>query len=689
MPAELPDPLLLNRELSLLKFNERVLAMAETPATPLLERLRYLCIVSSNLDEFFEIRISSLKEQQRLTPNVVGQDGWTPGEAFERVQHAAHELIDRQNSLLMNDILPHLRSQGIDLMEPASWSEDLYEWAHEQFYREVMPMLTPIGLDPAHPFPRVYNKSLNFIVALAGQDAFGRRAAIAIVQAPRALPRIMKVPNDVSGIEHGYILLSALINAFVGDIFPGLDVKGVYQWRVTRNSDLFVDEEEITNLRQALQGELSQRNFGAAVRLEIDHTMPVQLEAFLQQEFLLQPQDTYRVSGPVNVSRLMQLCNVVDRPDLLFPDHRPVMPAPFDHALDRPDELFAAIAEQDRLLHHPYQSFQPVLNFLTAAAMDPSVVAIKQTIYRTGEDSELMALLLAAARAGKEVTVVVELMARFDEQTNINWAARLEEVGAHVSYGVVGHKTHAKMALVLRREKGAIRRYGHLGTGNYHPRTARLYTDFGLLTADQQLCADMDKLFSLLTGLGARRSLKLLLQSPFTLHDTMMGLIAAETASAQAGRKARIMAKMNSLLEPEVIDALYQASQAGVKIDLIVRGACALRAKVPGLSDNIQVRSIIGRFLEHSRVFYFYSDGEEKVYLSSADWMDRNFFRRVEVAFPVLDKVLKKRVISESFVMALRDNQRAWRALPDGSYVKVASRARPFNLHDELVKKLK
>src|SRR5690554_3936382 len=679
------DPTLLNRELSLLKFNERVLAMAQNPSTPLLEQLRYLCIVSSNLDEFFEIRISSLKEQQRQTPALVGPDGYTPGEAFERVQAAAHLLVEQQNVVLTDHVLPRLEAEGIALLEPANWSDALRDWAYAGFQSDVMPMLTPIGLDPAHPFPRVYNKSLNFIVALSGQDAFGRSASIAIVQAPRALPRVIKIPPEISGIPHGYLLLTALISAFVGDLFPGLDVKGVYQWRVTRNSDLFVDEEEITNLRHALQGELSQRNFGAAVRLEIDEEMPADLEVFLLQEFLLQPQDTYRVSGPVNLSRLMQLCNVVGRPELLFPDHRPEIPPPFDAVSDSPDALFGAIAQQDRLLHHPYQSFQPVLNFLTAAAMDPSVVAIKQTIYRTGEDSELMRLLLAAAKAGKEVTVIVELMARFDEQTNINWAARLEEVGAHVSYGVLGHKTHAKMALVLRREKGHIRRYGHLGTGNYHPRTARQYTDFGLLTADPEICDDMERIFSLLTGLGARRPLKRLLQSPFTLHETMLALIRNEAINARAGQRARIMAKMNSLLEPAIIEALYNASQAGVQIDLIVRGACALRAGVPGQSDNIRVRSIIGRFLEHSRVFYFYNDGDEKVYLSSADWMDRNFFRRVEIAFPVLDPRLKKRVIAEAFSYALRDNQLAWRALPDGSYVRVNSRGKPFNLHEKLM----
>ncbi|PLC55348.1 polyphosphate kinase 1 [Pollutimonas nitritireducens] len=682
------DPTLLNRELSLLKFNERVLAMAENPDTPLLERLRYLCIVSSNLDEFFEIRISSLKEQQRQNPNQIGSDGYTPGEAFERVHVATHELVDRQNFLLTHDVLPRLRKEGIALLDPADWSEELLGWAQAGFHREVMPMLTPIGLDPAHPFPRVYNKSLNFIVSLHGQDAFGRSASIAIVQAPRALPRVIKVPAEICGIPHGYILLTALISTFVGELFPGLDVKGCYQWRVTRNSDLFVDEEEITNLRLALQGELSQRNFGAAVRLEIDHVMPVALATFLEKEFQLSPQDTYRVSGPVNLSRLMQLCNVIERPELLFPDYRPRMPPPFDMVADRPAELFAAIAEKDRLLHHPYQAFQPVLNFLTAAALDPSVVAIKQTIYRTGEDSELMRLLVAAAKAGKEVTVVVELMARFDEQTNINWAAKLEEVGAHVSYGVVGHKTHAKMSLVLRRERGHIRRYGHLGTGNYHPRTARLYTDFGLLTADQRMCEDMDKVFSLLTGLGARRPLKLLLQAPFTMHETMVALIRGEAVNARAGKKARIMAKMNSLLEPIVIEALYKASQAGVRIDLIVRGACALRAGVPGMSENIRVRSIIGQFLEHSRVFYFYNGGAENVYLSSADWMDRNFFRRVEVSFPILDKILKRRVINESFTYALRDNQLAWRALPNGTYVKVKGRGKPFNLHHHLMKQL-
>ncbi|AUL14694.1 polyphosphate kinase 1 [Bordetella bronchiseptica] len=682
------EPLLLNRELSLLKFNERVLAMAENPRVPLLERLRYVCIVSSNLDEFFEIRISTLKEQQRQTPTLVGPDGMTADEAFERVQVKVHALVASQYALLNDDILPRLQAEGIVLHHASEWNAQQQEWAREVFNRDVMPLLTPIGLDPAHPFPRVYNKSLNFIVALSGADAFGRQASIAVVQAPRALPRLIKMPPEISGHPDGYILLTSLLRAFVGELFPGLEMLGCYQWRVTRNSDLFVDEEEVTNLRHALQGELSQRNFGAAVRLEVDKLTPPDLEAYLQREFSLAPEDTYRVSGPVNLSRLMQLCNSNTRPDLLFPAYLAPVPAPFDRVGEKPAELFAAVAEQDRLLHHPYQSFQPVIDFLTAAALDPDVMAIKQTIYRTGEDSELMQILLAAARAGKEVTVVVELMARFDEQTNINWAARLEEVGAHVVYGVVAHKTHAKMALVLRREKGRLRRYAHLGTGNYHPRTARLYTDFGLLTADPRLCEDMDKVFTQLTGLGARRSLKALLQSPFSLHDGMVSLIRAETRAARAGKRARIMAKMNSLLEVQVIEELYKASQAGVKIDLIVRGVCALRAGVPGLSENIRVRSIVGRFLEHSRVFYFYADGAETVYLSSADWMDRNFFRRVEIAFPVYDKTLRKRVIDEAFTYALRDNQLAWQQQADGTYARVRNRREAYDVQEALIQRL-
>ncbi|RZS78527.1 polyphosphate kinase 1 [Pigmentiphaga kullae] len=689
MVARLPaKDLFLNRELALLKFNERVLALAEDDRTPLLERLRFLCIVASNLDEFFEIRVASLHEQVRQNPGARGLDGRTPAEVVQRVSEAAHALVERQYALLNREVLPRLQAEGIVLHMAQSWTPAQRAWAHEVFRLDVMPLLTPIGLDPAHPFPRVFNKSLNFAVQLSGRDAFGRNAAIAIVQAPRALPRLTQMPPELSGHPHGYVMLTSFMQAFVGDLFPGMTVDGCYQWRLTRNSDLFVDDEEITNLRQALQGELTQRHFGDGVRLELADSSPPELESFLLKEFSLTPADAYRVDGPVNLARLMQLVNGINRPELKFPPFRAALPAPFDRSNLTPDELFKAIAAQDRLLHHPYQSFQPVIDFLTAAAADPSVVAIKQTIYRTGEDSELMRLLLAAARSGKEVTVVVELMARFDEQTNINWAARLEEVGAHVVYGVVGHKTHAKMALVLRHERGRIRRYGHLGTGNYHPSTARLYTDFGLFTADARMCEDMEQIFSQLTGLGARRHLKCLLQAPFSLHETMVALVRREARHARAGKPARIMAKMNSLLEPSVIEELYKASRAGVRIDLVVRGVCTLRAGVPGLSDNITVRSIVGRFLEHSRVFYFLNGGQEVVYLASADWMDRNFFRRVEVAFPVFDPALKKRVIDESFTFALRDNQLAWQQQPSGDYGRVKSRRRPFNLHAHLMKAL-
>ncbi|MBU4609426.1 polyphosphate kinase 1 [Achromobacter sp. GG226] len=687
MPTRKPvDCHFLNRELALLKFNERVLALAANPSTPLLERLRFLCIVSANLDEFYEIRVSSLKEQLHQGADSVGEDGMTPAQALQSVAALAQDIVARQYALLDGEILPRLREAGVALHRVPDWTEAHHAWARERFLTDVMPLLTPIALDPAHPFPRVYNKSLNYIVSLSGRDAFGRNAAIAIVQAPRALPRVIRVPSEVSGYPHGYMLLTSLMHAFLGELFPGMQVNGCYQWRVTRNSDLFVDEEEITNLRHALQGELTQRHFGDAVRLEMDANTPPELEAFLQREFGLQPIDSYRVSGPVNLSRLMQIANDTKRPDLLFPEYRPVMPAALATVADRPAELFATIARQDQLLHHPYQSFQPVIDFLTAAAVDPNVVAIKQTIYRTGEDSELMKLLLAAARSGKEVTVVVELMARFDEQTNIHWAARLEEVGAHVVYGVVGHKTHAKMSLVLRREAQGLTRYGHLGTGNYHPRTARLYTDFGLLTANRTICEDMDMVFSQLTGLGERRQLKALLQSPFTMHDTMIAAIRTEIRNAKAGKRARIMAKMNSLLEPTIIQALYEASQAGVRIDLIVRGVCTLRPGVPGLSERITVRSIVGRFLEHSRVYYFLNGGDERVYLSSADWMDRNFFRRVEIATPVLDPKLKKRVIAESFTFALRDTALAWIQDADGNYHRARKRrGEPVNLHQHLM----
>lgn len=661
---------LVNREAGILAFNDRVLAMAEDPAVPLLERMRYVCIVSNNLDEFFEIRVAGLLEQLRQKPLWRDVDGLTAAESLQQLSDRAHSLVARQYDILNHTLLPLLAEHGIYFHLAAGWDDAQRAWAEDFFNRDILPVLTPIGLDPAHPFPKVLNKSLNFVIELEGEDAFERQTPIAIVQAPRTLRRIIPVPQSISGFAHGFMMLTSIMQGHVAALFPGMTIKGVHQFRVTRNSDLFVDDEEITNLRTALQGELSQRHYGDAVRLEVSDTTPDHVMLMLRDQFELNDRECYRVKGPVNLVRLMQLPDMVDLPDLKFPAYQPTVPAELHSS-----GLFDTLQRRDVLLHHPYQSFMPIAQFLRQAALDPDVVAIKQTIYRTGQTSELMESLLIAARAGKEVTAVVELMARFDEETNINWAARLEEVGAHVVYGVVGHKTHAKLALVVRREDGMLRRYAHLGTGNYHPRTARLYTDFGLLTADPATCADVHEVFRQLTGPGKAQPLHRLWQSPFSLHANVLRGIAREADHARQGKSARIIAKMNALLEPQVIEALYAASCAGVKIDLIVRGVCALRPGVPGMSDNIRVRSIIGQFLEHARVFYFLDDGAESVWLSSADWMDRNFFRRVEIAFPIRDPKLKKRVIDEAFRYALRDNVGAWTMDSDGHYQRRRSRS--------------
>ena len=538
------------------------------------------------------------------------------------------------------------------------------------FVHEMMPLLTPIGLDPSHPFPRVLNKSLNFVVQLDGRDAFGRNSGIAIVQAPRLLPRVIELPAKLAGGPYGFVLLTSILQAFVATLFEGMTVLGSYSFRVTRNSDLFLEEEEIKDLRAALQGELPQRHFGDAVRLEITEGCPPALENLLQQEFALGDDDVYRVNGPVNLVRLMQVPDLVERPELKFASFYPGVPK----AVEKRADFFKSIRKNDILLHHPYQSFNPVIQFLEQAADDPDVVAIKQTVYRTGTDSVLMQYLIEAARRGKEVTVVVELLARFDEETNLNWAAKLEEVGAHVVYGVVGYKTHAKMLLLVRREEGKLRRYAHLSTGNYHPRTAKLYTDFGLFTANEKICTDVNEVFKQLTGLGKGSELNHLWISPFSLHANILQAIQSEIKLAKAGKPAQIIAKMNSLVEPLVVEALYAASQAGVKIDLIVRGMCALRPGVPGMSENIRVRSIIGRLLEHHRIFYFRNDGQEDVFLSSADWMERNFFRRIETCIPILDKRLKARVIKEGLRTYLADNVQSWEMNADGEYNRKVSR---------------
>ncbi|MDD5056948.1 MAG: polyphosphate kinase 1 [Sideroxydans sp.] len=657
MAKNYPAQNFLNRELGLLEFNRRVLAQAEDASVPLLERLKYLCIVSSNLDEFFEIRVAGLKEQAKLGGLAAGPDGLEATQILKRLHTPTHQLIARQYQLFNEELIPALAAQGIKFLRRTKWNEAQQIWVKDFFLREVMPVLTPIGLDPAHPFPRVLNKSLNFAVGLQGKDAFGRNSAKAIVQAPRVLPRAILMPPEISGCPYGFVFLSSILHAHVGELFSGMEVLGCYQFRVTRNSDLFVDEEEVKNLRISLQGELPQRHFGDAVRLEVADNCPQELADFLLQQFELKADDLFRVHGPVNLVRLMRIPDQVARDDLKFAPFVPGMPPLLQK---KGADMFKVLRKNDVLLHHPYQSFKPVIDFIQQAVADPSVVAIKQTVYRTGVDSELMEALIAAARAGKEVTVVVELLARFDEEANINWASRLEEVGAHVVYGVVGHKTHAKMLMVVRREDNKLRRYVHLGTGNYHPRTARLYTDFGMFTGNEEVCADVNEVFMQLTGLGKASKLKHLWQSPFTLHAKILEAIANETRLAKEGKRGHIIAKMNSLLEPETITALYEASQAGVKIDLIVRGVCALRPGVAGLSENIRVLSIIGRFLEHTRIFYFRNDLANNVYLASADWMDRNFFRRIEVCFPVLDEKLKKRVLDEGLKSYLKDNCQAW-----------------------------
>jgi polyphosphate kinase len=685
------EALPINRELSLLAFNHRVLALAADPTVPLLERLRFLCIVSNNLDEFFEIRIAGLREQLRLKAPLVGTTLHELKIHIGEIGQGAQALVAAMYRTLNEQILPALAASGVRMLRGAERKAAQRGWVADYFQREMRPLLTPIGLDPAHPFPQVVNKSLNFIVELSGRDAFGRETSVAIVKAPRVVPRVIRMPPEVAGAENTFVLLSSIIHAHLHELFAGRDVVNYSQFRVTRDADLWIDEEEVKNLRQALEGELPQRQFGLAVRLEVAAGCPSHLATFLLQQFELQDFDLYRCEGPVNLARMSALIEEVDV-DLL--EYRPFLPGMPDGLRDASD-LFATIRQHDILLHHPYQSFEPVVEFIRKAADDPDVIAIKQTVYRTGVNSVLMEALIEAARWGKEVTVVVELMARFDEEANINWAERLEQVGAQVVYGVFGLKTHAKLALLLRREKDAtgtprLQPYAHLGTGNYHPRTARLYTDFGLLTAHPEICADVEEVFLHITSLAKANKLKRLWLAPFTMHRHLLEAIRRETRHAREGKRARIVAKMNGLLEEAVIKALYAASQAGVSIDLIVRGACALRPGVKGVSDNIRVRSIVGRFLEHSRVWWFDNNGADDVYLASADWMGRNLFRRIEVAFPVLDPALKARVIDEGLKPYLGDSRDAWELDADASYARAMPRprAQPSSAQVELLERM-
>ncbi len=660
------DPYI-NRDLSLLEFNKRVLDQANDPGNPVLERLRFLCISCTNLDEFFELRVAALKQRLEIGAPAPGPDKLTPQQLMDEIRRCSVILVGQQYKLLNNDILPALAAERIRFLQRSDWTRDQKRWLNDFFDDEIVPVLTPLTLDPSRPFPQILNKSLNFIVRLKGKDAFGRLRHRAIVQAPRSLPRIIRVPEDLceDGGQH-YVFLSSIIHAHANELFPGLKVEGCYQFRITRNSNLYVDDEEVDDLILALQGQLAASRYGAAVRLEISHECPQDLSDFLLDHFSLDATDLYTVDGPVNLNRLATICDVARRPDLCYAPFSPGLPA----ALRTEEDIFAILRKQNVLLHHPFQSFGPVIDFIAGAASDPKVLAIKQTLYRTGAESPFVDHLVRAARAGKEVTVVVELMARFDEAANITLASRLQEAGAHVVYGLVGYKTHAKMAMVVRREQGKLVRYVHLGTGNYHPGTARLYTDYGLLSSSQQLGEDVHKIFMQLTSLTAARDLQRLLQAPFYLFDELVRRIEREIAQAENGKKAHIIAKVNSLVEPQLIDCLYRASQAGVKIELIVRGMCSLRPGVAGLSDSISVRSIVGRFLEHSRVYYFYNGGDEEYFCSSADWMERNFFRRTEISFPVRNRQLKDRLRSD-LDLYLADNCQAWLLKGDGTFDKL------------------
>src|ERR1700680_2642493 len=657
----------INRELSSLEFNQRVLAQSLDPRVPLLERLNFLCISSSNLDEFFEIRVAGLKQLLELGSTQAAPDGLSIADQLTAIHQRATGLVRDQYACLNDVLLPALADAGIEVLNEEDWDAETRSWVERHFLTEVEPVLSPLGLDPARPFPRIQNKSLNFIVRLSGKDAYGRDSELAIVQAPRSLPRIVALA-DGSG-RRRFVALSTIVEAFVAHLFEGVQVLGCYQFRLTRNSDLFVDDEEVDDLRRALEGELAQRRYGAEVRLETAANCPNDMVEFLLQQFALTPLDCYQVPGPVNLNRFSAIYDLAQRTDLKYPAFTPGLPPRLVGATD----LFSVIRQRDVLLHHPYRSFGPVLDLLRQAATDPAVLAIKQTLYRTGDNSPIVDSLVAAAMADKDVTVIIELRARFDEEANIELSTRLQEAGAHVMYGVVGYKTHAKVTLVVRREPGGIRRYCHLGTGNYHPKTARAYTDYGLLTCNDEVGQDVHELFLQLTSLTQTPKLNKLIQSPFGMHDAVISKLAREAEHARAGRPARVIAKLNALVEPLAIEALYRASCAGVKVDLIIRGVCALRPGVPGVSENIHVRSVVGRFLEHSRVFYFDNGGEPEMFCASADWMERNFFRRVEIAFPIQRDTHRERILRD-LDLCLRDNTQAWELQSDGSYTRVERR---------------
>ncbi|MCK5121711.1 MAG: polyphosphate kinase 1 [Methylococcales bacterium] len=674
----------INRELSLLEFNVRVLAQARNETTPLLERLNYLCISCSNLDEFFEVRVASVLQMANMDRGAISSDGLTSHEQLEKISQKAHELVDEQYHVLNDVLIPQLEEEHIRFVRRDKWTAVQRRWLEKFFNEELLPILTPVGLDSAHPFPRILNKSLNFIISLTGKDAFGRNSGRAILQVPRALPRIIALPKEeTESGEYDFVFLSSVIHAFVNELFTGMTVKGCHQFRVTRNSDFFVDDDAIDDLLHAVEGELVMRNYGDEVRMEIDENCPEQTVMFLKDRFSMNAERIFYAKGPVNVSRLQEIYSLIDRPDLKF---QPFMPS-IDSQLSRKKNIFDAIKKQDILLHHPYESFRPVVEFIRQAAIDPHVLAIKQTLYRTGVDSPVVGALVKAAMAGKSVTVVIELRARFDEKENIDLASKLQEAAVHVVYGVVGYKTHAKMCLVLRKEGKTLRNYMHLGTGNYHPKTARLYTDYGLFSCNKELGADVQRIFVQLTSLGKVSKLHKLLQSPFTLHKGLIAKIDREIQNKQQGKSAKIIIKVNAVVEEELIQSLYKASQAGVEVKLIVRGVCSLRPGVKGVSENIEVRSIIGRFLEHTRVYAFDNDGAWDVFAASADLMSRNMFRRVETCFPIENKKLRDRILQD-LGYYLKDNTQAWVLQSDGSYLQQqpAAGEEPFVAQNELLK---
>ncbi len=663
-----PADLYINRDLSMLEFNKRVLALAEDPDVPLLERLRFLCITCTNLDEFFEIRVAALKQSVEIGALAQGPEKLPARQVFDVLQPRIRTMVEQQYRLLNDVLFPELADSGVRFVKSEDWSKDQRDWLKAYFRDQVVPVLTPLTFDPSRPFPRILNKSLNFIVRLSGRDAYGRRRHRGMVQAPRSLPRIIELPAHLSRPGcHDVVFLSSVIRVHVDELFPGLEVDGCFQFRVTRNSNLYVDDEEVNDLVHALEGELEATRYGAAVRLEVGHECPRDLQDFLLDHFDLAEQDMYLVEGPVNLNRLATVCEISDYPELLYPPFVQGLPK----ALQTDRDLFEVIGKKNVLLFHPYHSFMPVIDFVRLAAADKDVLAIKITLYRTGADSPIINHLVTAARAGKEVTVAIELMARFDEAANISLANRLQEAGVHVVYGLVGFKTHAKMTLVVRRENDELVRYVHLGTGNYHHNTSRLYTDYGYFSSGKKLGEDVHKIFMQLTSLTEARDLKVMLTSPFTLYDAILEKIRRETEHARDGKKARIVAKINALNEQHVVDALYEASQAGVDIDLIVRGICSLRPGVPGLSENIRVRSILGRFLEHSRVYYFHNAGDEEFFCASADWMERNLLKRNETCFPVRQKSIRKQ-LRRDLELYLADNTHAWILHGDGSYERLS-----------------